>query len=66
MIVVDRIEGTRAVLEIGGERVDVPLAALPEGTAEGDVLLVTRQPAAAPSAPEPHAPNPKGGRILDL
>lgn len=45
MIVVDRIEGTRAVLELGGETVDVPLAALPAGVKEGDVLeLSVRTP----------------------
>jgi hypothetical protein len=45
MIVVDRIEGDVAVLEIGGRRVDVPRAALPEGTKEGDRLAFARLPA---------------------
>jgi len=45
MIVVDRIEGARAVLEFGGESLDVPLAALPAGVKEGDVLdLSVRAP----------------------
>lgn len=39
MIVVDRIEGQRAVLEISGELVEVPLSALPEGAGEGDLLV---------------------------
>ena len=38
MIVVDRIEGPIAVLEMGGEFVEVPCSVLPEGTAEGDLL----------------------------
>ncbi len=38
MIVVDRIEGDVAVLEIGGRTVDVPLAELPAGVKEGDRL----------------------------
>ena len=45
MIVVDRIEGTFAVLEVDGAFVDFPLAALPEGAREGDVLTFTRAPA---------------------
>ena len=42
MIVVDRIEADRAILLMAGEAVVVPLAALPEGTAEGAVLAFTR------------------------
>ena len=38
MIVVDRIEGPIAVLEMAGELVEVPSRVLPEGTAEGDLL----------------------------
>lgn len=37
-IVVDRIEGDTAVLELGGQRVDVPLAQLPADVKEGDEL----------------------------
>lgn len=44
MIVVDRIEGDVAVLEIAGARVDVPVSVLPEGTREGDVLTFVRAP----------------------
>lgn len=40
MIVVDRIEGDRAVLEIGGETVEVPASALPPGTREGATLVL--------------------------
>jgi hypothetical protein len=42
MIVVDRIEGERAVLEGGGERFELPASLLPPGTREGDVLTFTR------------------------
>lgn len=47
MIVVDRIEGERAVLEMDGEVVDVPLSVLPAGVKEGDVLAVSVQAADA-------------------
>jgi len=39
-IVVDRIEGDFAVLEVGGTTVDWPLSALPEGVGEGSALSV--------------------------
>lgn len=42
MIVVDRIEGQRAVLEFDGEIIDVPLSALPAGVGEGAVLVFVR------------------------
>ena len=38
MIVVDRIEGNCAVLEIDGQTMDVPLAELPAGIQEGQIL----------------------------
>jgi len=41
MIIVDRIEGEYAVLEIAGTLVDVPLSALPAGAQEGDHLTLT-------------------------
>lgn len=41
MMMVDRIEGERAVVEFGGELHDIPLACLPEGTREGDRLSFT-------------------------
>lgn len=48
-ITVDRIEGDIAVLELSSGAgaptfVQLPVAALPEHTAEGDVLTFTRQP----------------------
>lgn len=49
-LTVDRIEGDRAVLELGGETVDVPLALLPEGAAEGSRLLLTLDPAGTADA----------------
>lgn len=39
MIVVDRIEGERAVLEIEGEMVVIPARALPTGVGEGAMLV---------------------------
>lgn len=46
-IVIDRIEGERAVLAIGEESVEVPLACLPTGAREGAVLAwSTDEPAA--------------------
>jgi len=41
MIVVDRIEGEVAVLEIEGATVEIPAAALPAGAGEGSVLALT-------------------------
>ncbi|MDX9719136.1 MAG: DUF3006 domain-containing protein [Myxococcota bacterium] len=37
-IVIDRIEGAIAVLDVDGEIIDFPLAAMPEGAKEGSVL----------------------------
>ena len=39
-VVVDRIEGAFAVLEVSGQTVDWPLSALPPGMAEGTRLLI--------------------------
>ena len=41
-IVIDRIEGDFAVVEIAGRCVDVPLALLPDGCKEGDALVFSR------------------------
>jgi len=70
MIVVDRIEGARAVLEFGGESLDVPLAALPAGVKAGDVLALSVR------APDPaeaearlarlRAKTPQGPGTFDL
>lgn len=38
-VVVDRVENGIAVLEVGGEHVDWPLAALPAGTDEGTRMI---------------------------
>jgi len=37
-ITIDRIDDGIAVLDVGGESIDFPVAALPEGAKEGDVL----------------------------
>lgn len=39
-IVVDRIEGDVAVVEVAGHTLDVPVALLPEGAGEGSVLTL--------------------------
>ena len=44
MIVIDRIDGKRAVVEFDGEIIDVPLSALPSGVKEGDQLGVVVVP----------------------
>ena len=41
MIVIDRIEDSRAILEIDGEMVEVPANLLPEGSVEGAILSLT-------------------------
>lgn len=46
MIVIDRMESGRAVLDVGGERVEIPTSALPPGVSEGDVLRLTPDPPA--------------------
>jgi hypothetical protein len=46
-IVVDRIEGTRAVLVVGDEQLDVPASMLPPGTQEGDVVVFQKGDASA-------------------
>jgi hypothetical protein len=38
VIVVDRIEGTRAIIEIDGETFDIPASALPNSVTEGTAL----------------------------
>ena len=37
-ITIDRMDDGIAVLDVGGEMIDFPVAALPEGAKEGDVL----------------------------
>lgn len=43
MIVIDRIEGDRAVLEFDGELLDIPASALPPGAAEGALLKLVEE-----------------------
>lgn len=45
MIVVDRIEGDTAVIEVGSRTIEVPLAELPAGVKEGDGLAFRIVPA---------------------
>jgi hypothetical protein len=39
MPTIDRIEGSRALLDFEGEIIEVPRSALPEGATEGSVLV---------------------------
>jgi hypothetical protein len=41
MITIDRFEAARAILDVDGELVELPRAALPAGAKEGDVLLLS-------------------------
>lgn len=43
MIVVDRIEGSRALVEFDGEVIELPASALPAGCGEGSILRFERQ-----------------------
>jgi hypothetical protein len=47
LIVVDRIEGDLAVLDVAGQTVELPRAALPAGAGEGTVLAFVIQDDAA-------------------
>jgi len=40
-IVVDRIEGTVAVVQVGDETIHLPVSVLPQGSGEGSVLTLT-------------------------
>ncbi len=46
MMVVDRIEGELAVIAAGSASFTLPVALLPAGTREGDVLVLSRDEAA--------------------
>ena len=48
-IVVDRIEGQMAVVQVAGVFVDVPVELLPEGTSEGAVLSFRIESPAEPT-----------------
>jgi hypothetical protein len=41
MIIIDRIENDRAIVEIGGEMIEIPRSELPNGAKEGDVLVLS-------------------------
>ena len=47
-IVVDRIEGAFAVLEVAGAHVEIPAVLLPAGAGEGTVLVFRVQAEAVP------------------
>jgi hypothetical protein len=49
-MVLDRIEGDRAVLLFGEERVELPASALPAGAREGDMLTFVLAPDAKAAA----------------
>jgi len=40
-IVVDRIEGNRAILVVGDESFELPVSTLPEGATEGSVVSLS-------------------------
>ncbi len=70
-ISLDRIEGGRAVLDIGGERVEIPAAALPDGATEGCLLrLIPADPAGVLAGEEARLERLKarssGGTSFDL
>ena len=44
MIVLDRIEGDRAILLVDGQTIDLPASVLPAGSKEGDVLRFAADP----------------------
>ena len=46
-ISVDRIEGSRAILDIAGEQIEVPASILPTGAAEGSLLSLRLEEATA-------------------
>ena len=70
MIVVDRIEGEVAVLELSGRSVDVPLTELPPGVKEGDrlsfVVLAPPPDEAAERLARLRAATPQGPGSFDL
>lgn len=65
MIVVDRIEGTRAILEVDGETVEIPASALPEGAGEGAILRLVAEPPPVAATEVPPAP-PRAPRKVVL
>jgi hypothetical protein len=61
--VVDRVEGTMAVVEIAGVLVDWPLSALPAGVGEGTAWEVSWTPA---SSSPPMREDPPRPPIIEL
>ena len=41
MIIIDRIESDRAILELNGEMIEIPCSELPNGSKEGDILVLS-------------------------
>lgn len=41
MLIIDRFEGEQAVVEFGKITFEIPRAALPKNTKEGDVILIS-------------------------
>ncbi len=39
MLIIDRIEGNKAVASDGGVRVEIPVEKLPQGAGEGSILI---------------------------
>lgn len=70
MIVVDRIEGDQAVLDVGGRTVDVPLSELPPDVREGTRLTFVVAPvdtsAADARLARLRAKTPQGPGSFDL
>jgi len=65
-VVVDRIEGELAVLEVDGGFVDWPLRSLPASTVEGTVLEVSFRVSSPNALPaEPDRPS-ESKRVIDL
>lgn len=59
-IAVDRIEGERAILDVGGELIEIPAAALPAGAVEGSRVRL------APAEPAPEADDAAQARLERL
>lgn len=78
MIIIDRIEGKIAILEVAGRLIDFPIEALPVGLKEGDrlELRIAAAQAFLEMAPAPDSPAavldalkakfPQGPETIDL
>ena len=73
-MVLDRIEGNRAIFVVEGERVELPISALPAGAREGDVFALVRDDDATKSQKDEgearlarlRARGPQGPGTIDL